>query len=113
MIRRPPRSTLFPYTTLFRSPMADVALLALRNAHLHAQTELAERAASTRSGRLEQAIEAAADIGTGEELEDVVQRALRRAVAVVGADRGSISRLAAPALSEGDGRGGGDMVLEI
>src|SRR2546430_12523902 len=27
MIRRPPRSTLFPYTTLFRSP-------GLRNAHL-------------------------------------------------------------------------------
>src|SRR3989449_10542581 len=27
MIRRPPRSTLFPYTTLFRSP--DVAVLAL------------------------------------------------------------------------------------
>src|SRR6266536_4444873 len=25
MIRRPPRSTLFPYTTLFRSPRADVA----------------------------------------------------------------------------------------
>src|SRR3989454_10055293 len=23
MIRRPPRSTLFPYTTLFRSPRAD------------------------------------------------------------------------------------------
>src|SRR5688572_32502885 len=23
MIRRPPRSTLFPYTTLFRSPQAD------------------------------------------------------------------------------------------
>jgi len=23
MIRRPPRSTLFPYTTLFRSPGAD------------------------------------------------------------------------------------------
>src|SRR3712207_8081868 len=23
MIRRPPRSTLFPYTTLFRSPYAD------------------------------------------------------------------------------------------
>src|SRR3712207_9144170 len=23
MIRRPPRSTLFPYTTLFRSPMRD------------------------------------------------------------------------------------------
>src|SRR5215510_2082730 len=24
MIRRPPRSTLFPYTTLFRSPVADL-----------------------------------------------------------------------------------------
>src|SRR3712207_7470829 len=24
MIRRPPRSTLFPYTTLFRSPLAQV-----------------------------------------------------------------------------------------
>src|SRR3989454_9798417 len=28
MIRRPPRSTLFPYTTLFRSPIALQALLA-------------------------------------------------------------------------------------
>src|SRR3989449_7084786 len=27
MIRRPPRSTLFPYTTLFRSPSADIASL--------------------------------------------------------------------------------------
>src|SRR3712207_9047561 len=26
MIRRPPRSTLFPYTTLFRSPVADYAV---------------------------------------------------------------------------------------
>src|SRR2546422_3829042 len=26
MIRRPPRSTLFPYTTLFRSPIAVVAI---------------------------------------------------------------------------------------
>src|SRR3990172_5240422 len=25
MIRRPPRSTLFPYTTLFRSPVSQVA----------------------------------------------------------------------------------------
>src|SRR2546426_3796796 len=28
MIRRPPRSTLFPYTTLFRSPAAPTALAA-------------------------------------------------------------------------------------
>src|SRR5256885_15272071 len=26
MIRRPPRSTLFPYTTLFRSPEADTGI---------------------------------------------------------------------------------------
>src|SRR5258707_9301873 len=30
MIRRPPRSTLFPYTTLFRSGIAD-----RRHVHLH------------------------------------------------------------------------------
>src|SRR2546422_6915286 len=29
MIRRPPRSTLFPYTTLFRSPLTDERYLAL------------------------------------------------------------------------------------
>src|SRR5256885_9507120 len=27
MIRRPPRSTLFPYTTLFRSPLEPLTLL--------------------------------------------------------------------------------------
>src|SRR3712207_9417333 len=27
MIRRPPRSTLFPYTTLFRSPLVKVLVL--------------------------------------------------------------------------------------
>src|SRR3712207_8348419 len=29
MIRRPPRSTLFPYTTLFRSPLSDARPLRL------------------------------------------------------------------------------------
>src|SRR5439155_27237852 len=29
MIRPPPRSTLFPYTTLFRSPLADGVLLGM------------------------------------------------------------------------------------
>src|SRR2546429_3419770 len=38
MIRRPPRSTLFPYTTLFRSP-ADVAD---ENSHLEALGQLRE-----------------------------------------------------------------------
>jgi signal transduction histidine kinase len=74
-------------------PMADVALLALRNADLHAQTTRAQHAASTYSGRLEQAIEAAEDIGSSDELADVVERVLQRAVAVVHADLGSISRL--------------------
>src|SRR3712207_8942866 len=27
MIRRPPRSTLFPYTTLFRSPFLEIPLM--------------------------------------------------------------------------------------
>src|SRR3712207_8623932 len=31
MIRRPPRSTLFPYTTLFRSPQPGNPLLGLPN----------------------------------------------------------------------------------
>src|SRR5688572_32338253 len=31
MIRRPPRSTLFPYTTLFRSDPADAQRLAVRD----------------------------------------------------------------------------------
>src|SRR2546429_8866515 len=34
MIRRPPRSTLFPYTTLFRSDLAAQAGLVLRNVRL-------------------------------------------------------------------------------
>src|SRR3712207_7069255 len=40
MIRRPPRSTLFPYTTLFRSPRAArarAALRARRRASAHAR----------------------------------------------------------------------------
>src|SRR5258708_8251259 len=37
MIRRPPRSTLFPYTTLFRSPHSvNVAQLLERSALYHA-----------------------------------------------------------------------------
>src|SRR2546422_1557464 len=39
MIRRPPRSTLFPYTTLFRS-IADVARLARAEAAVDWQTVL-------------------------------------------------------------------------
>src|SRR2546422_5434637 len=46
MIRRPPRSTLFPYTTLFRSglrerPAADVEILA--HGHVHEAAHAAQR----------------------------------------------------------------------
>src|SRR5256885_3520890 len=34
MIRRPPRSTLFPYTTLFRSHLRQLRLRLLRPPHL-------------------------------------------------------------------------------
>src|SRR5690349_23041922 len=41
MIRRPPRSTLFPYTTLFRShfahPRADLVGVAVHLVHLRAE----------------------------------------------------------------------------
>src|SRR5256885_2568401 len=38
MIRRPPRSTLFPYTTLFRSAVAAHGLLRVQQGHaLHAR----------------------------------------------------------------------------
>src|SRR2546427_6303762 len=41
MIRRPPRSTLFPYTTLFRSqwPQQAPAFLATLDGRLHMQLE--------------------------------------------------------------------------
>src|SRR3712207_8507948 len=41
MIRRPPRSTLFPYTTLFRSHVATVAFLGLEARAVEAQVQIA------------------------------------------------------------------------
>jgi signal transduction histidine kinase len=74
------------------APMADVALLALRNAHLYARAERAQLDASTSSGRLRLAIEAAEDIGSSPELAEVLDGVLRRAVEVAHAERGTISR---------------------
>src|SRR2546430_5976420 len=47
MIRRPPRSTLFPYTTLFRSipPSADALIERLRKRRTESHRELRERLA--------------------------------------------------------------------
>src|SRR2546430_15472288 len=50
MIRRPPRSTLFPYTTLFRSPLAGESELqehgGKRGQNHHQQTEQSAASAS-------------------------------------------------------------------
>src|SRR5256885_13503851 len=43
MIRRPPRSTLFPYTTLFRSVLAMMPLLALRQVRHAMRSSVARR----------------------------------------------------------------------
>src|SRR5260221_7640743 len=52
MIRRPPRSTLFPYTTLFRSE--DVAAdLGPRQARRHTRAREAERAVGAEARRSE------------------------------------------------------------
>src|SRR3989440_11317012 len=78
MIRRPPRSTLFPYTTLFRSPVAESLLarpevkrLIPRGIDLKWGTELASRGA-----RAYRALYAVEDrpIITGEELEKATAR---------------------------------------
>src|SRR5689334_24660574 len=39
MIRRPPKSTLFPYTTLFRSEPDQEQPMKVSRAELHAQTQ--------------------------------------------------------------------------
>src|SRR3712207_8444540 len=42
MIRRPPRSTLFPYTTLFRSALAEALLAVKRGSHRTLDTFIAD-----------------------------------------------------------------------
>src|SRR2546422_8490904 len=50
MIRRPPRSTLFPYTTLFRSHHAQPACVSGRHQH----RPMASHSAGSRVGRSEE-----------------------------------------------------------
>src|SRR5258707_4996812 len=45
MIRRPPRSTLFPYTTLFRSPVGSQDLQRVRHAPGHPAIDVGEHIA--------------------------------------------------------------------
>src|SRR3712207_6942272 len=50
MIRRPPKSTLFPYTTLFRSPTSDPETTT--SERLHARTRRARAAGPAERRRL-------------------------------------------------------------
>src|SRR2546430_7734166 len=54
MIRRPPRSTLFPYTTLFRSRVPAASLSRRRRARSHAGRARDRRLAVCRSVRHEE-----------------------------------------------------------
>src|SRR3712207_7863953 len=56
MIRRPPRSTLFPYTTLFRSPTASAELQVEASTwssfpRIHASTSFSLRTSGCRNKR--------------------------------------------------------------
>src|SRR2546430_10132480 len=53
MIRRPPRSTLFPYTTLFRSA-ADTASTQVPRVTPHHRAGAGKRAPGSQKGRQEQ-----------------------------------------------------------
>src|SRR2546422_6713321 len=64
MIRRPPRSTLFPYTTLFRSERAAQRRAAYLAVHLHVEAAHAGReddAAARELRRADRALAGAAD----------------------------------------------------
>src|SRR3712207_7938376 len=76
MIRRPPRSTLFPYTTLFRSRDVDVAALAdhladrrdpgLRAGDLHVEVGLVDALVEL-AGDLDRALGVHGHLGRSEE----------------------------------------------
>src|SRR2546422_10897086 len=69
MIRRPPRSTLFPYTTLFRSEVADLSLVTQPKILRVLQEGEFERLGGTRTMRVDVRIVAA----TNQDLAQMVR----------------------------------------
>src|SRR3712207_7633365 len=80
MIRRPPRSTLFPYTTLFRSRAGD------EERHPVRELELAELRAVIGVGRARDLLDPAHDVAR---VADGDRRRLARGEAAVELDRKS------------------------
>src|SRR3712207_8282257 len=80
MIRRPPRSTLFPYTTLFRSRQAAVAEQQLDGAHVGAGLQqvdregVAQRMRGDRLGQAGQAVRLAAGVRSEEHTSELQSR---------------------------------------
>src|SRR5256885_5720751 len=52
MIRRPPRSTLFPYTTLFRSPSLKVSFFRCSAIRPRGSNSVSQAGHTTRSSRM-------------------------------------------------------------
>lgn len=67
--------------------------LALRNARLYEEAEAARRRADETAGRLQVAVEAAEDVASQTQLDQVLIRLLQGASVAVGADGGSVARL--------------------
>jgi len=81
--------------------LGAISGLALRNARLYEEGEAARKRADQTAARLRAAVEAAEDVASQVQLDQVLGRLLERAVASVGADGASVARLE-----------GTDMVLE-
>jgi len=93
-----------PFTNKDLAPLTllgAISGLALRNARLFEEGEAARKRADETAARLRAAVEAAEDVASQVQLDQVLGRLLERAVASVGADGASVARLE-----------GAEMVLE-
>src|SRR3989441_7828834 len=88
-----------PFTNEDLAPLTllgAISGLALRNARLYEEGEAARKRADETAARLRAAVEAAEDVASQVQLDQVLGRLLERAVASVGADGASGARLEGP-----------------